>query len=54
MLMLGLKGLKSVKFLSLKVIKFADLCRVGAVSVRVRFRDFVDWQHLRFIFTYHL
>ena len=54
MLISGLKGFRSVKLLSLKVIKFTDLCRVGTVSVRVKFRDFMDWQHLRFIFTYHL
>ena len=54
MLILGIKGFRSVKLLSLKVIKFTGLCRVGTVSVRVKFRDFVDWQHLRFIFAYHL
>ena len=40
MLILGLKGFRSVKLLSLKVIKLTDLCRVGTVSVRVKFRDF--------------
>ena len=39
MLILGLKGFRSVKLLSLKVIKLTDLCRVGTVSVRVKFRD---------------
>ena len=54
MLISGLKGFRSVKLLSLKMIKCTDLCRVGTVSVRVKFRDFVDWHNLRFIFTYHL
>ena len=54
MLMLALKGLKSVKFPSLKVIKFTNVCRVGAISVPGKFRDFVDRQYLRFLFTYHL
>ena len=40
MLISGLKGFRSVKLLSLKVIKFTGLCMVGTVSVRVKFRDF--------------